>query len=151
MSNDSKNAVRLSRTFDASQAVLWRMWTDPDEFAAWYGPDGATVRVTVMDVRPGGSRRVGMEVMTPGGPANMWFTGEFREVVEPDRLVYTEAVSDESGVVADPHGVTEVEVELYDEGGRTTVVVTHHGIPAGSPGAAGWAMALDHLAVLVAA
>jgi hypothetical protein len=41
---------------------------------------------------------------------------------------------------------TEVRVELEDIGGRTKMVMTHAGIPADSPGAAGWAMALDKLA-----
>jgi uncharacterized protein YndB with AHSA1/START domain len=143
MTHDMLDAVHLTRTFDAPRTVLWRMWTDPDEFAAWYGPDGATVEVEEMDLRPGGRRLVVMEVETPGGPRRMAFVGEFREVVEPRRLVYTESTAG--------HPETEVEVELHEEDGRTTVVLTHHGIPAGSPGAAGWAMALDHLAERVAA
>ena len=44
---------------------------------------------------------------------------------------------------------TEVIVELEDLGGRTRMVVTHVGVPADSPGAAGWAMALDKLAAAV--
>ena len=86
----------------------------------------------------------------------MWFTGEYREVVENRRLVYTESMSDEHGnVAARPemtggHSVaTEVRVELEDIGGRTKMVMTHGGIPADSPGAAGWTMALDKLATHV--
>jgi uncharacterized protein YndB with AHSA1/START domain len=143
MTQNIGNAVRLTRTFEVPRAVLWRMWTDPAEFAAWYGPDGASVEVKEMDLRPGGRRVVLMEVQTPGGPMRMSFSGEFREVVEPRRLVYTEAT--------DGHPETQVELELHDEDGRTTLVITHHGIPADSPGASGWAMALDHLAARVAA
>jgi hypothetical protein len=40
---------------------------------------------------------------------------------------------------------TEVRVELEDVGGRTKMVMTHAGVPGDSPGAAGWAMALDKL------
>jgi hypothetical protein len=46
---------------------------------------------------------------------------------------------------------TEVRIELKDDGGRTRMVMTHAGIPAGSPGAAGWAMALNKLAAHVEA
>jgi hypothetical protein len=46
---------------------------------------------------------------------------------------------------------TEVAVELTDLGGRTKMVLTHSGIPAGSPGAAGWEMALSKLAAHVEA
>jgi uncharacterized protein YndB with AHSA1/START domain len=84
----------------------------------------------------------------------MWFTGEYREVVEHERLVYTESMSDEHGNVslaetAMPPGhptTTEVRVELEDDGGRTKMVMTHVGIPGDSPGAAGWAMAFQKLA-----
>jgi len=88
------------------------------------------------------------------GPMQMWFTGEYREVVENKRLVYTEAISDENGNVSPPPDgavaeghptTTEVRVELEDIGGRTKMVLTHLGIPADSPGAAGWSMALDKL------
>jgi uncharacterized protein YndB with AHSA1/START domain len=143
MTPDIDDAVHLTRTFNAPRAALWRLWTDPAEFAGWYGPDGATVEVLEMDLRTGGRRTVVMEVETPGGPMRMSFTGEFREVVEPVRLVYTEAT--------DGHPETLVELELHGDGEQTTVVLTHHGIPAGSPGASGWAMALDHLAARLSA
>jgi hypothetical protein len=47
--------------------------------------------------------------------------------------------------------VTEVRVDLQEVGGRTKMVMTHSGIPAGSPGAAGWTMALGKLAINVEA
>ena len=40
-----------------------------------------------------------MEMQTPDGAMRMWFAGEYREVVENERLVYTEAMSDEHGNV----------------------------------------------------
>ncbi len=151
------DAVVIERTFDAPVDLIWQMWTEPDHFKAWYGPDGATIPVAKMDVRVGGSRLVCMEVSPPGGPMRMWFAGEYREVVENQRLVYTESMSDEHGNVTSPAGMavghpvtTEVLVELEDLGGRTKMVMTHSGIPADSPGAAGWAMALDKLAIHVA-
>jgi len=154
------DALVIERTFDAPVAAVWRLWTDPDEFAAWYGPTGATIPVAELDVRVGGLRRVGMEVTTPRGPMSMWFTGEFREVEEPRRLVYTESMADEDGRVLAPSElgmppdhptVTEIAVELEDQDGRTRMTLTHVGISPDSPGAAGWAMALDKLAVLAVA
>ncbi|HEY7068643.1 MAG TPA: SRPBCC domain-containing protein [Acidimicrobiales bacterium] len=155
----TRDAVVIERTFDAPVEVIWRMWTDSDHFREWFGPDGATIPVAKLDVRPGGARQVCMEVPTPDGPVQMWFTGEFREVVEYRRLVYTEAVADEDGNVVPPAelgmpeghpAMTEITVELEDAGGRTRMVMTHAGIPADSPGAAGWTMAFAKLAAHVA-
>jgi uncharacterized protein YndB with AHSA1/START domain len=156
----SQDAVVIERSFAAPVELIWQMWTYPEHFAAWYGPEGATIPVAKMDVRIGGTRLVCMEMQTPDGPMQMWFTGEYREVVENERLVYTESMSDENGNVLSlsdigmPEGhpvTTEVRVELEDVGGRTKMVMTHAGIPADSPGAAGWTMALDKLAAHVKA
>ena len=152
---DIGDKVVMERSFDAPTDFIWRMWTDPEHLAAWYGPDGATIPSAKMDVRVGGTRLVSMQVQTPDGPMQMWFTGEYREVVENERLVYTESMSDENGNVLSPEDLgmpaghpttTEVRVELEDVGGRTKMVMTHAGVPSDSPGATGWTMALDKLA-----
>ena len=155
----SRDAVVIERSFDAPVELIWQMWTDPEHFKAWYGPVGCTIPVADMDVRVGGTRLVCMEMQTPDGLMQMWFTGEYREVVENERLVYTESMSDEKGNVSSPSNMTmveghpvatEVRVVLEAVNGRTKMIMTHAGIPAGSPGATGWAMALDKLAAHVA-
>jgi uncharacterized protein YndB with AHSA1/START domain len=161
MADDSGNqkAVVIERTLDAPADLVWRMWTEPEHFAAWYGPAGATIPVATMDVRVGGTRLVCMQMETPNGTMQMWFTGEYREVVDNKRLVYTESMSDENGNLLPPSEMgmptghpttTEILVELDDLGGRTRMTMTHVGVPEGSPGAAGWLMALDKLAAHVA-
>ena len=162
MSEDgaSHDSVVIERSFDAPVELIWRMWTDPEHFKAWYGPDGADIPVAKMDVRVGGTRLVCMEMQTPDGPMRMWFAGEYLEVVENHRLVYTESISDESGNVSSPShlgmpaehpATTEVRVELEDVDGRTRMVVVHAGVPGDSPGAAGWEMAFAKLAARVEA
>jgi uncharacterized protein YndB with AHSA1/START domain len=154
-STDERTAVVLERRFDAPAKLVWLMWTDPEHFAAWYGPGGASIPVVRMDVRVGGTRHLAMEMATPNGPIRMWFTGEYREVVPHERLVYTEAMSDEHGNVLLPEAaglppghptVTEVQVAFAEHNGVTTLTLSHAGIPGDSPAAAGWATALDKLA-----
>ena len=155
----SQDAVMIERTFDAPVDLIWRMWTEPGRFKEWFGPTGATLPVAKMDVRVGGSRLICMEVQTPMGPRSMWFAGEYLEVVANQRLVYTEFIADENGNAVSPSEMgmgdghpttTEVRVELTDTGGVTKMVLTHAGIPSGSPGAAGWTMAFDKLTARVA-
>lgn len=152
--NANPNAVVIERSLDAPVELVWSLWTDPEHFKAWYGPMGATIPVATMDVQVGGSRHVCMEMETPNGPMQMWFVGRYREVVPNQRLVYTDAMGDADGNVLSPAEAgmpedhpteTEVIVELEDLGGRTRMVMTHVGVPADSPGAQGWAMALDKL------
>ena len=151
----SQQAVVLERNFDAPVDLVWKMWTEPDHFKAWYGPTGARITVAEFDVRVGGTRQVCMEMDTPNGNMQMWFIGEHREVVPAKRLVYTESMSDADGNIMSPADMgmpeghpetTEVIVQLEDVGGKTKMVMTHVGIPADSGGATGWAMAFDKLA-----
>jgi uncharacterized protein YndB with AHSA1/START domain len=151
----SENSVVIERLFDAPPDLIWQMWTEPEHFKAWYGPGGVTTPAANMDVRVGGARLVCMEMQSPAGPRQMWFTGEYREVVKNKRLVYTESMSDENGNVIAPSDLgmpdghpttTEVIVELEDLEGRTRMVMTHVGVPADSPGATGWTAAFDKLA-----
>ena len=113
----SQDAVTIERSFDAPVDLIWQMWTDPEHFTAWYGPDGATIPVAKMDVRVGGTRLVCMEVQTPNGPMQMWFTGEYREVVENERLVYTESMSDENGNVLSPSDMGMPDGPSHDDRG----------------------------------
>jgi len=153
-------SVTLERTLDAPIDLVWQMWTDADHFAAWYGPTGATVPVVEMDVAVGGTRHFCIEMQTPDGQSRMWFVGEYRVIDPPTRLVYTESMADPDGNRLSPEAmgmpgghpeITEVTVELTDVDGRTRMVMTHAGVPAESPGAAGWTMAIDKLVIHLAA
>ena len=147
-------SVTLERVLDAPIDLVWQMWTEAEHFAAWYGPMGATVPVIEMDVIVGGGRHFCIEMQTPDGQSRMWFVGEYRVIDPPTRLVYTESMSDPDGNRVSPDAmgmpgghpeITEVSVELTEVDGRTRMVMTHAGIPADSPGAMGWNMALDKL------
>jgi len=149
----TKDAIVIERVFDAPVDFIWQMWTDPEHFKKWYGPKGFSIPVADMDLSVGGKRLIGMA--SPDGSRKMFTTGEHKEVVPNERLVYTESMSDENGNVmsaADmgmPEGypmTTEVTVTLEDLGGRTKMVMTHAGVPADSPGASGWNQAFDKLA-----
>jgi uncharacterized protein YndB with AHSA1/START domain len=70
--------IRVERVFDAPRAHVFSVWTDPELIPEWWGDE--TV-VEEMDVRPGGTYRF----RTPFGE----ITGEFHEVVPPERLVQT--------------------------------------------------------------
>lgn len=46
--------IRIERTYEADLPDIWELWTTPDGIASWWGPDGFTVTVQAMDLRPGG-------------------------------------------------------------------------------------------------
>ncbi|WP_375254460.1 SRPBCC domain-containing protein [Yoonia sp.] len=150
--------VKITRTFDAPIATVWDMWADPANFQKWYGPNGFSVPVAEMDVTVGGTRKICMEMKMPDQTMSMWFTGTYQEVSAPHRLVYTESMCDAEGNVMSPKDmgmpegtpeVTEVVVELTEEGGKTVMTLTHIGVPAGTPGEGGWMQAVDKMGRLL--
>lgn len=107
--------ITITRIFDASRERVWREWTEPEPFADWFGGSESEVPLSsvAMDVRPGGSLRLTMFA----GPERreIRWEGEYREVVEPERLVFT--LSDQPGDEAAYELVTVVLADLGD--GRT--------------------------------
>ena len=78
-------AIAATRVFDAPRDLVWRMWTEPDQVAQWWGPDGFTTSIDTMKVRPGGEWTFVMH-----GPDGRDYPNEivYLEVVRPERLVY---------------------------------------------------------------
>jgi uncharacterized protein YndB with AHSA1/START domain len=139
--------LTITRVLAAPRERVWREWTEPEAFADWFGgPDAEVPLDTVaMDVRPGGAWRA---TMLYDGREIRW-TGEYREVEPPARLVFT--ISDRPG--EDGHEV--VVVALTDVGdGRTEMLVEQHGsMPPAAYDAArnGWGTFLDRMAERLAA
>jgi uncharacterized protein YndB with AHSA1/START domain len=80
--------ITITRVFDAPREQVWRAWTEPDRLATWWGRRGWTTPVSsiTMDVRPGGVFR--LNSINDEDGRQMPVDGVFREVVEPERLVF---------------------------------------------------------------
>jgi uncharacterized protein YndB with AHSA1/START domain len=85
----AESGMTITRIFDAPRERVWKEWTEPEAFADWFGGPEAEVPVSTvsMDVREGGAWRATM-FAGPGRHEIQW-KGEYREVVEPERLVLT--------------------------------------------------------------
>jgi uncharacterized protein YndB with AHSA1/START domain len=81
--------ITITRVFDAPRERVWREWTDAAAFADWFGGTESDVPLdtVAMDVRPGGEWRL---TMYAGAERHeIRWRGEYREVLEPERLVFT--------------------------------------------------------------
>lgn len=111
----SDRELVLTRVFDAPRALVFQVWTDPAHVTHWWGPHGFTtpLETVALDVRPGGKWRIRM--LTPDG-GEYWMHGVYREIVAPERLVFSYAGSPAPGA---PEHETLVTVTFADLGGRT--------------------------------
>jgi uncharacterized protein YndB with AHSA1/START domain len=76
----------VERVFDAPRELIWTAMITPEHVAQWWGRKGTTTKVVELDVRPGGRWRF---IAEAGGGMEAPFTGEFREVEAPARIVKT--------------------------------------------------------------
>lgn len=136
---DSAHTLEVRRTFKASREKVFRAWTRPEEMKYWCAPSAEYETSAEVDLRAGGSYRI--EMKHTSGKVHT-AVGVYREVVEPEKLVYS--WSWEDGSVEE----TQVTVEFIDVAGSTELVLTHEFFPNGEARdhhRQGWAGCLGRL------
>jgi uncharacterized protein YndB with AHSA1/START domain len=122
VTEDLPLGISVTRVFDAERERVWSEWTEPEAFADWFGGPECEVPLSSvsMDVRPGGAWKLTM--FAPPNRRRIDWWGEYLEVEEPERLVFT--ISDQP---ADEEGELVIVV-LTDLGdGRTEMLFQQHG------------------------
>lgn len=85
----SDREIVATRVVDAPRTLVWNAWTSPEHLPRWMlGPDGWTMPVCEIDLRPGGAWHYGWR---GADGAEMEMRGTYREIAAPERLVSTES------------------------------------------------------------
>lgn len=82
-----------SQVVKASRAKVFEAWTNPELVRQWWGPPPFTCPVAEIDLRVGGSYRLG-NLGTDG--QIIWISGVFTRIEAPDELTYTWGLSTHS-------------------------------------------------------
>lgn len=155
----SKRRITMERTYKASVEDVWDMWTTKEGIESWWGPDGFSVKVRKLDVRPGGELHYAMtataapqvEFMKKAGmPLTTEAKLTYTEVSPPRRLAYTHLADFIPGVA--PYGVAHV-VELTPTADGVRMVLTFdamHDEEWTKRAAMGWEMEFGKLAKVLA-
>jgi uncharacterized protein YndB with AHSA1/START domain len=136
----------ITRDLKAPRERVFAAWTDPAMAARWWLPQNCAPVACEMDVRPGGAWKRSMRV--PDGTVVTKY-GVYREVVVPERLVFTYGTTYADGTV-DPE--TVVTVTFAERDGGTRLTLRHTGFPNqplrdGHEG--GWKSCLDGFAAFL--
>jgi uncharacterized protein YndB with AHSA1/START domain len=112
----------MTRVFDAPRELVWKEWVEPERFADWFGGSESEIPLSSvsMEVSPGGKWQATM-FAGPGRHEIHW-KGEYREVVEPERLVLTMCDQPDDDVF---ELITVVLTDLGD--GRTEMLLEQRG------------------------
>lgn len=109
----------INRSFDVPVDLMFKVWTDPTHFTQWLPPTGFTMKFLRAEIKPGGST---FYCMTGAGDIKMYGKTSYKEIVKPNRIVYTQVFCDENeNITRHPMAPTWPETML------TTVILTEEG------------------------
>ena len=114
----AERELTITRVFDAPRALVFKAWTDATHLAQWWGPKGFTNPVCEIDARVGGALRIHMRA--PDGSIYP-MKGEIREILAPERLVFTNIAVDEAG----NHIIEGLTTVTFAEAGGKTKMTLH--------------------------
>jgi uncharacterized protein YndB with AHSA1/START domain len=145
-----RRELTIVRSFAAPRALVWQAWTDPKHLAKWWGPDGFANPVCEVDLRVGGALKI---LMRARDGKEYPMGGVFKEIVAPEKLVFTNAPVNQKG---EPliDGVTRVT--FVERDGKTEMTLHTRAVGLAPEAGfmitgmgAGWSMGIDHLAAFL--
>jgi len=116
----SEREIAFTCRFQRRARLLFEAWTTPEHLRQWWGCEGSSVTHCAIDLRAGGSWSLVMRM--PDGSEHP-FHGRYREIVRPERLVYTECY--EMPQFGNPEWLTTVTFEEDPEGTLVTHTIQH--------------------------
>ncbi|KMZ40550.1 MULTISPECIES: SRPBCC domain-containing protein [Bacillales] len=123
---ENERVLVLERVFDAPRELVFQMFKESEHLKRWWGPKGWELPVCHVDFRPGGVWHYCMKCVdkNQGDFYGMesWGKGVYKEIVEPEKIIYTDYFSDAEGNTNDAMPSTEVMMEFIDLGGKTKLV-----------------------------
>ncbi len=134
----------ITRIFDAPRALVFKAWADPAQAKHWAGPCGFTATHLSGELRPGGAWRACLRRDDTG--EELWQGGVYREVVEPERLVFTFAWDAALGRRGHE---TLVTLTFAEHQGKTTLTLRQAvfgSVEERDGHRGGWSSAFDRLA-----
>lgn len=129
--------IVISRRFEAPAAIVFEAWTRPEHVSRWWAPKsrGVTVIECSAEVRTGGRYRY---VLRKGNGPDIAFSGVYREVTPPTRVVYTNVYEAMAHL-----GEAVVTVTFTEQKGQTELVA-HEVYPSAAARDAALASGMEH-------
>lgn len=142
----AQHEVVITRTFDAPRPLVFKAWSAAEHMVRWLGPKNFSAPHCTMDFRPGGAYRAC--ICSPDGQ-EYWMRGIYREIVEPERIVFTFSWEEEG----ERGRENLVTVTFAEQGGKTRMTFRQaffESIEQRDSHHEGWSECIDRLAQFLA-
>ena len=142
----AQQTLVLAREFTAPIQTVFEAWTQPEVLAKWFGPEGFTVLNAQSDLSVGGKYEISLK--SPDNNIIRHF-GEYVEIIEPNSLIFTWELQDQTCAGSDGQHVTTLVTLLFERASKGTLLtLTHEKLPdqaAYSGHQFGWQSSLEAL------
>jgi uncharacterized protein YndB with AHSA1/START domain len=124
--NPAEQDFVVTRSFDASRELVWKVYSEIEHLSRWWGPKGFTWLGGTLDFRPGGMFHYGMR--SPDGH-EMWGKFVYREIARPEKIVFINSFSDKDGGTTRAPFASDWPLEALntvtftEQKGRTTLIL----------------------------
>jgi uncharacterized protein YndB with AHSA1/START domain len=125
MREEGKNLI-MEWSFDAPREEVFKAFSDSSKLESWWGPEGWETKNKKFDFKPGGVWHYGMTCKdkSQGDFYGMesWGIASYKEISAPEKIVHTDAFSDEEGNVNESLPETLITATFTEEEGKTKYV-----------------------------
>jgi uncharacterized protein YndB with AHSA1/START domain len=116
----------LERVFDAPRELVFKAFSEAEHLKQWWGPHGWTITVCNVDFRPDGVWHYCMKCIDENQKDfygfESWGKAIYREIVEPDKIVYVDYFSDADGNEAEGMPSCQITMTFVEHDGKTKLV-----------------------------
>jgi uncharacterized protein YndB with AHSA1/START domain len=111
--------VRVTHVFDAPREAVFAAWTDAEQVAKWWAPDGFEIPPESVDVEPMVGGRFDLTMVARDGSGQFPYRSEIVEISEPELIVLKAEAIPEAGI-----DETFTRVVFEADGDRTRMTIT---------------------------
>jgi uncharacterized protein YndB with AHSA1/START domain len=115
----AEREVHITHVFDAPREAVFAAWTDPEQVAKWWAPDGFDVPPESVEIEPRVGGRFHLTLMESAGPGRFPFRSEIIEISEPQLIVLKAEAIPEAGIED-----TITRIAFEEDGGGTRMTLT---------------------------
>jgi uncharacterized protein YndB with AHSA1/START domain len=143
----SEGDARVTHVFDAPREAVFAAWTDPEQVARWWAPDGFEIPSESVEIEPEVGGRFDLMMVESSGPGRFPYRSEIVEISKPELIVLKAEAIPEAGI---RETITRVLFEVDGEGTRMTITSGPYTDEMRGNAEAGWIEATANLERLLA-
>jgi uncharacterized protein YndB with AHSA1/START domain len=118
-STPAEGEVHITHVFDAPRQVVFAAWTDPEQVAKWWAPDGFEVPPESVEIEPRVGGRFHLTLVESAGSGRFPYRSEIIEISEPELIVLKAEAIPEAGIED-----TITRIAFEEDGGGTRMTLT---------------------------